>query len=193
MVGRSIGLSLACCMALFLLLATYPCFAQEEEPDVEVVSDGDMKELSSEGIASAIAGTERLLSTCSLSSAHPRDRIDWPDDEGREARWRNRSCGDHLLIRYPQTREFETLSGPVTFDEILLPFPHGQDIPGIPLSKTANGVTLYGFCDGNAIISLTCSDEVEEYMPASYQSFCKDFRETGRSVFYRSFSEETCD
>lgn len=193
MVGRATGFPLACCMVLFSLLAAYPCSAQDEGLDVEVVSDGDTKELSPESIESAIAGTERLLSTCSLSSAHPRDRVDWPDDEGREARWRNRSCGDHLLIRYPQTKEFETTAGPVTFDEILLPFPRGQDIPGIPLSKSPSGVTLYGFCDGNAIISLTCSDEVEEYMPASYQSYCRDFRETGQSVFYRSFSEETCD
>lgn len=180
-------------IALIVMLFGHAALAQGEEFLVELISDGEEQSVSPDVVRSIVAGVELILETCNLSSAHPVGRIDWPEGEVRVARWRERSCGDRLLIRYAQTKEFATIAGPVRVDEILLPFPRGQDIPGLPLSRDSGGVTLYGFCSGPATVELACTAGVEEHMPATYQAYCRDFREIQRSVFYRSLPEEPCD
>lgn len=156
--------------------------AQTAVSTVRIVSDSSDRELSREQEAILVAGTEAILNACLFNSETPGSRVSWPaDTEGEWNRWLAR---DHLLIRYEKLQTFETPGGVVNVDELMLRFPAG-DIPSAPLSKSESGVTLYSKCHGFAIIDLTCTREVESVMRESYQAYCRDYRETGRPVFYR--------
>ena len=168
-------------VAASLVAAGYG-LAQSAVTAVSVVSDGLDRILTSEQQAILVAGTEELLASCNFSSASA-SGIAWPED--KESEWERWSNRDHALIRYAELRTFETLAGAIQVQELLLSFSPG-DIPGMPLTKAHGEVTLYTKCSGAVIVELACAPAVEPAMPASYQAYCRDLRETGRPVFLRA-------